>query len=66
MPMDRREFLFRGVGVATVSALVPRFAVAGTRFFGLYIDVSTSRRGSGTFEMPTDVSPLPCAARPVF
>jgi uncharacterized protein (DUF1501 family) len=33
MPMDRREFLFRGIGVATVSALVPRFAVAGARFF---------------------------------
>ena len=33
MPMDRREFLFRGIGVATVSAMVPRFAVAGARFF---------------------------------
>ena len=33
MPMDRREFLFRGIGVATVSAMVPRFSVAGTRFF---------------------------------
>ena len=33
MPMDRREFIFRGVGVATVSAMVPRFAVAGARFF---------------------------------
>jgi uncharacterized protein (DUF1501 family) len=33
MPMDRREFIFRGIGVATVSAMVPRFAVAGARFF---------------------------------
>src|SRR5947207_1424340 len=33
MPMDRREFLFRGVGVATVAAMVPRFAVAGARYF---------------------------------
>ena len=33
MPMNRREFFFRGVGVATVSAMVPRFAVAGARFF---------------------------------
>ncbi len=33
MPMDRREFLFRGVGVASVSAMIPRFAVAGARFF---------------------------------
>jgi uncharacterized protein (DUF1501 family) len=33
MPMDRREFLFRGIGVATVSALVPRFAVAGAKYF---------------------------------
>ena len=31
MPMNRREFFFRGVGVATVSAMVPRFAVAGAR-----------------------------------
>ncbi|HKF45354.1 MAG TPA: DUF1501 domain-containing protein [Thermoanaerobaculia bacterium] len=33
MPINRREFLFRGIGVATVSALVPRFAVAGARNF---------------------------------
>ena len=33
MPMDRREFLFRGIGVATVAAMVPRFAVAGARYF---------------------------------
>lgn len=33
MPMNRREFLFRGAGVATLSAMVPRFAVAGTRMF---------------------------------
>lgn len=33
MVMDRREFLFRGLGIASVSAMVPRFAVAGARFF---------------------------------
>lgn len=33
MPMDRREFFFRGIGVATVSAMIPRFAVSGARFF---------------------------------
>ena len=35
--------------------------VAGTRFFGLYIPVSTSRRSSGTFEIPILTSPLPPA-----
>ena len=33
MPMNRREFLFRGAGVATLTAMVPRFAIAGTRMF---------------------------------
>src|SRR6516165_9778723 len=40
--------------------------VAGTRFRGLYISVSLSRRASGTFEMPTDVSPLLCVVRAVL
>src|SRR5258708_39655847 len=31
--MDRREFLFRGIGVATVAAMEPRFAVAGAQYF---------------------------------
>ena len=31
MPLNRREFLFRGVGFATVSAMVPRFPILGTR-----------------------------------
>jgi uncharacterized protein (DUF1501 family) len=31
--LNRREFLFRGAGVATLSAMVPRFSIAGTRFF---------------------------------
>ena len=40
--------------------------VAGTRFRGLYIAVRRSSRASGTFEMPIDASPLPCAARARF
>ena len=32
MPLNRREFLFRGVGFATVSAMVPRFPILGTRY----------------------------------
>src|SRR5687768_4206447 len=36
--------------------------VAGTRFFGLNIAVRRSRRASGTFEMPTAVSPFPLGA----
>jgi hypothetical protein len=34
--------------------------VAGTRLRGLYIAVSRSSRASGTFEIPTEVSSLPC------
>ena len=37
--------------------------VAGTRFRGLYISVRRSSRRSGTFEMPIEASPRPCAAR---
>lgn len=33
MPMNRREFLFRGAGVATLSAMVPRFGIAAARHF---------------------------------
>ena len=32
MPLNRREFLFRGAGFATVSAMVPRFPILGTRY----------------------------------
>mgnify|MGYP003298923105 CR=1 FL=1 len=32
MPLNRREFLFRGAGLATVSAMVPRFPILGTRY----------------------------------
>ena len=41
--INRREFLFRGVGVATVSAMVPRFAVAGARFFEESVAGATAR-----------------------
>ena len=50
---------------APVAARSVNSTVAGTRFLGLYIAVRRSRRASGTFEMPTDVSPLPWAARAV-
>jgi uncharacterized protein (DUF1501 family) len=33
MPMNRREFFFRGAGFATLSAMVPRFGIAGARYF---------------------------------
>lgn len=33
MALNRREFLFRGVGIATLSAMVPRFSIAGARMF---------------------------------
>src|SRR2546430_9623523 len=36
-----------------------------TRFLGVYIAVSRSRRASGTFDIPTVASPLPWAVRPV-
>jgi len=32
MPLNRREFLFQGAGLATVSAMVPRFPILGTRY----------------------------------
>ena len=44
MPLNRREFLFRSVGAATVSAMVPRFAVAGTRFFEESVAASATSR----------------------
>ena len=44
MPMDRREFLFRGIGVATVSAMVPRFAVAGAKLFEESIEAAVPGR----------------------
>jgi len=33
MPMNRREFLFQGAGVATLTAMAPRFAISGARHF---------------------------------
>ena len=44
MPMDRREFFFRGIGVATVSAMVPRFAVAWARVFEESLEPGASGR----------------------
>src|SRR5260370_13633204 len=44
MPMNRREFLFRGVGVASVSMMIPRFAVAGARFFEESVGTGASGR----------------------
>lgn len=32
MPLNRREFFFQGAGLATVSAMVPRFPILGTRY----------------------------------
>ncbi len=50
---------------AAVAARSVNSTVAGTRLRGLYIAVRRSSRASGTFEMPTEVSPLPCAPRAV-
>jgi len=44
MPINRREFLFRSFGAATVSAMVPRFAVAGTRFLEESVAAGASSR----------------------
>ncbi len=44
MPMNRREFLFRGVEVASVSMMIPRFAVAGARFFEESVGTGASGR----------------------
>src|SRR5438094_7506924 len=33
MPISRRDFLFRSAGFVSVSAMVPRWAVAGTKMF---------------------------------
>ena len=33
MPISRRDFLLRSAGFVSVSAMVPRWAVAGTRMF---------------------------------
>ncbi len=43
MEMNRRELLFRGAGLATVTAMLPRFAVAGTRFFEESVQADASR-----------------------
>jgi uncharacterized protein (DUF1501 family) len=43
MAIDRRAFLARSLGFATVSALVPRFGVAGARFFEESIEAGTGR-----------------------
>ena len=43
MTIDRRAFLVRGLGLATVSALVPRFGVAGARFFEESIEAPPDR-----------------------
>ena len=44
MPMDRRTFLGRSIGLVTISALVPRFGVAGTsRFFEESIEAAPDR-----------------------
>ena len=43
MRMDRRTFIGRSVGLVTVSALVPRFGVAGARFFEESIEAPPDR-----------------------
>jgi uncharacterized protein (DUF1501 family) len=44
MPMDRRVFLGRSLGFVTISALVPRFGVAGTsRLFEESIEAAADR-----------------------
>ena len=43
MTIDRRAFLVRGLGLATVSALVPRFGIAGAKFFEESIAASSDR-----------------------
>jgi uncharacterized protein (DUF1501 family) len=44
MPMNRREFFFRGVGVASVSMMIPRFSVAGARLFEESVEASAGTR----------------------
>jgi uncharacterized protein (DUF1501 family) len=43
MVMDRRAFLGRSVGLVTVSALVPRFGIAGAKFFEESIAAAADR-----------------------
>src|SRR5207248_1265470 len=69
---QRTAFLYAATSTSAAAAPVPagsarseNSTVAGTRFFGLYIAVSRSRRASGTFDIPTVASPLPWAVRPV-
>src|SRR5439155_11493649 len=65
-------FLYAATSTSAAAPAVPdgiarsvNSTVAGTRLRGLYIAVRRSSRASGTFEMPIETSPLPCAARPV-
>jgi uncharacterized protein (DUF1501 family) len=44
MPLNRREFLFRGAGLATVSAMVPRFPILGTRYLEESVAASDASR----------------------
>jgi len=43
MTIDRREFLGRSVGLVTISALVPRFGIAGARFFEESVEAAADR-----------------------
>jgi uncharacterized protein (DUF1501 family) len=44
MPFSRRDFLLRTSGFVTVSAMVPRWAVEGTRFFEESVGVEFANR----------------------
>ena len=44
MPFSRRDFLLRSSGFVTVSAMVPRWAVEGSRFFEESVGVEFANR----------------------
>jgi uncharacterized protein (DUF1501 family) len=44
MPFSRRDFLIRSTGFVTVSAMVPRWSVAGARRFEESVDAANGRR----------------------
>jgi uncharacterized protein (DUF1501 family) len=44
MPISRRDFLLRTTGAVTVSAMVPRWAVAGARNFEESVEASAANR----------------------
>ena len=44
MPISRRDFLLRTTGAVTVSAMVPRWAVAGAKNFEESVEAAAAQR----------------------